>query len=103
MTPNSKLYVILDKFLPAGLKMAQGIHAFKAFGHAFPELERSWFEASNNIVVLEHSNLHQLKAKLTAAGHELVEFCEPDLADRLTALCVAPTAKKHLASVKLAA
>lgn len=100
---NEKLYVILDKYLPAGLKMAQGIHAANTFADRYRSTYDAWFQESNNIVVLEATNLPKLLAKLIIDGHEVSEFTEPDLDDRLTAICAAPSAKKKLASLKLAA
>jgi len=96
-----KLYVIVDSTLDSGLKMAQAIHAFEAFGDAHPDVKAEW-KPHNNIVVLEHEDLDSLTGVLEALELDLVQFREPDLEDALTALCVEPAGQRHLSTLRLA-
>lgn len=98
-----KLYVVVDEALPSGLKMAQGIHAFRAFVDEHTEIEAHWFENSNNIVCLQAPDLPELRLRLLAKGLAVVSFREPDLDDKLTAICVEPRGRRYLSSLPLAA
>lgn len=98
----SKLYVVVKATLSAGMKAAQAIHAFKAFGTAFPDVESDWFENSNNIVVLEHFDIDGVAHDLESLGLKLSKFHEPDLDGELTAFCVEPRAWRYLSNVRLA-
>lgn len=103
MLADAKLYVILRATLDSGLKMAQAIHAFKAFGLDHPRIEKEWFDASNNIAVLEYEDLDDLAGRLERHGMALARFYEPDRAGELTAICVEPAAKRLVRHVPLAA
>lgn len=102
MTSASKLYVIVKNTLSAGLKAAQACHALKAFGIAYPDIDREWYEASNNIVVLEHDDLPTLADRLTNHGFALARFHEPDQNGALTAFCVEPEARRKVSALSLA-
>lgn len=102
MTPTSKLYVVVRTTLSAGLKAAQACHAARAFASFYPDLEKSWFEVSNNLVVLEHDNLDDLADRLERHGLALSRFHEPDLDGQLTSFCVEPEARRHVARMSLA-
>lgn len=97
-----KLYVVVDAALRAGLKMAQGIHAFQAFADAHPDIHHDWFVTSNNIVVLETDELEMWAKKMGELGLSHATFTEPDLDDQLTALCAEPAARRHLRRLQLA-
>lgn len=97
-----KLFIIVKSTLSAGLKAAQAVHAAVAFTQAFPEKTAQW-QPDNNVVVLEHESMPALADMLEALGLSLVRFHEPDLDDALTAICVEPAAKRHVAKLKLVA
>ena len=97
-----RLYVIVQKALSTGLKIAQACHALRQFTEAYPEIDRTWFEHSNNIVILEHDDLLGKSQLLKELGFAVAEFREPDLNDELTAICVEPSAGKRLSNLKLA-
>jgi len=98
-----KLFIVLEKALDAGLKMAQTAHAVVQFGYEYPEIKHHWYTESNNIVVLHEDDLPSLADELEKMGYSLSRFTEPDLDDQLTAICVEPAAKKALCKLELAA
>ena len=102
MTPTSKLYIIVLSSLSAGMKAAQACHALRAFGANYPNIDRDWYETSNNIVVLEHPDLADLAGNLERHGLPLARFTEPDLNGALTSFCVGPEARKAVSRVPLA-
>ena len=63
-----------------------------------PDIDREWYEKSNNIVVLNAPNKEEL-AKiaygLSKQGFAVCVFKEPDLNDELTAIAVEPRAGKE--------
>lgn len=94
-----KLYIITRSDLPPGLRSAQLIHAFREFQELHPEIERSWYRNSNNIVTLEVSDEAALRALCSLALEQDIEFAsflEEDLNDQMTAIAMAPCAKRHL-------
>ena len=97
-----KLYIIVKKTLSAGLKAAQACHAMHAFTQAYPDITKEW-EEHNNIVILQHDDPGDLGEVLEAMELALVRFYEPDLGGQLTAICVEPSARKHLTKLPLAA
>ncbi len=97
-----RLFVILNTALDTGLKMAQAIHAFRAFVGDYPHLEEYWHREHNNIVVLQDDDLPSLAGRLEEAGFRLSRFHEPDRDNELTGLCVEPAAWKQVSSLPLA-
>jgi len=97
-----KLYIILNKALDAGLKMAQACHALRTFIDEYPEQDQDWHANSNNIVVLHHEDLPGEAERLERLGLGLSRFHEPDLDDELTAICVEPNDGRHLSNLQLA-
>jgi hypothetical protein len=97
-----KLYIVVLKSLSTGLKCAQACHALHAFTRAYPDATEQW-EADNNIVVLEHEDITSTADMLEALGIDVARFNEPDLDGAMTAICAAPTAKRHLRELRLAA
>lgn len=97
-----RLYIVLEKALDAGLKMAQAVHAGFLFQEEHPELHTHWYTESNNIVVLEREDLPSLAAHLEGEGLRLSRFTEPDLDGQLTAICAEPSSWKHLSNIPLA-
>jgi len=99
---GTKLYVILERALDAGLKMAQAIHTFKVFAVEHPDLEQWWYTESNNIVVLQDDDVLSLANRLEEMGFRVSRFREPDLDDQMTGICVEPRAWRHLSTLQLA-
>jgi len=97
-----KLYVIVHAALSLGLKCAQACHALRQFIEVAPGIDRDWFASSNNIVVLQNDDIPSLSERLKQAGFVVAEFYEPDLDDRMTAICVEPGAGRLLSSLPLA-
>lgn len=54
-------------------------------------------------MVLESRDLVAEADRLSEEGYRLSRFYEPDLNDRLTAICVEPAARRSLAKLRLAA
>lgn len=100
-----KLFIVTRSDLPPGARCAQSCHGLRAFVAAHPEVDRMWFESSNNLVVLEATDelaLEQLVARATAAGVPMATYREPDLADALTAVALGPPGRKLVSSLPLA-
>lgn len=100
---TDKLYIIVDERLRSGAKMAQACHAMRAFADQHPEIEKAWFDNSNNIVILQVKDLNELADFLDSAGYAIARFHEPDFNDQLTAIAVEPDARRHLSHIRLAA
>ena len=96
-----KLYIVVRNTLSAGLMAAQAVHAFRAFTLAYPAETAAW-DASNNIVILQHEDIPTLADLLEACGLAVARFHEPDMDDQLTAFCVEPAAKRRVAGLRLA-
>jgi len=101
-----KLYVIVRRDLPSqGAVVAQACHGMRAFAAAHPEVEKDWYDKSNNLVVLAadgESALADIATAARAKGLRLAEFREPDYGDTLTALALEPAAKPLLRRLPLA-
>ena len=97
-----KLYVVIRATLGSGLKIAQGIHAFRQFVGDHPHLERRWFEESNNIVCVEAPDLDAVADRLATLGLAVSRFHEPDRGGELTAICAEPDAGRWLSHLRLA-
>lgn len=97
-----KLFIVVDKALSPGLKIAQALHAFRAFIAAHADIERQWFLDSNNIVVLEHADVPGIEHDVASLGYATAIFREPDLHDQITAIAVEPRAGRLLRDLPLA-
>lgn len=100
-----KMYVIVRSDLPAGALCAQACHGLRAFIAAHPEVDRRWYEESNNLVILEipdEAALEQLASRCEDAGTPYARFHEPDFGDTLTAVAIAPTGWRLVSSLPLA-
>ena len=98
-----KLYIILEKELNSGLKMAQACHAMAKFGEQYPIVYETWYTESNNIVILQEEDIGTLAVELEELGFKVSRFFEPDCNDMLTAIAVEPAAWKLLSTLPLAA
>jgi len=105
METHQKLYIVVRADLSQGLKLAQACHALRAFGARHPEIDREWFERSNNIAVLvvpDEQKLRELLELTESRGLAVAPFLEPDLGDQMTALALEPSAKRFLRRLPLA-
>ena len=55
-----KLYIVVRSDISPGLQAAQACHALRQFAHRHPDLDREWFQGSNNIVILQAPSLDRL-------------------------------------------
>lgn len=94
-----KLYCVVRRDLPKGLRAAQAAHALIEFTLRVPE------RVVDNLVILESCDeeaLAQLVDRGRDLGFELQPFFEPDVDDELTACAFAPEAWQILSSLPLA-
>lgn len=102
-----RLYIVVRADLPAGLQVAQAIHAAFQFSQQHPDLVRPWHQDSQYLVVLaapsEHA-LRALSAKAMQRGLPHSTWTEPDLGDEATAIAFAPgeAARRLCSSLPLA-
>lgn len=98
-----KLFVIVRADLPAGLQVAQACHALRQFVAEHPEVDKAWFEGSNNLVVLQVPSEGDLTT-LASRAHEVPTsvFREPDMGDQVTAIALGPTGSALVAQLPLA-
>ena len=85
--------------------IAQSCHALRLFCEEYPDINREWYEKSNNIVVLQAGSKEELAKiayDLTNHGVKVSLFKEPDLGDELTAIAVEPAGAKYLSCLPLA-
>lgn len=102
---NEKLYIITRADLPAGAMLAQSVHAMRLFVATHPEVDREWYELSNNLVCLcvpDEPALERLRDSLQSRGIPVAAFQEPDFKDALTALAAAPDAWRWVSDLPLA-
>lgn len=88
-----KLFLVTRRDLAPGARASQLCHALRAFVEAHPEVDRSWFEESNTLVLLEVEDedaLMRLAWAATMAGVPWSLFREPDLSDSVTAVALGP-------------
>ena len=100
-----KLFVVVRADLQPGLQLAQSGHAIVAFQSLYPRIFDEWRTRSNNLVCLAahtKEELAKLADDLACKGVDVACFCEPDLGDELTSICVAPAGQRHLSSLPLA-
>lgn len=100
-----KLYLITRRDLAPGARASQLCHALRAFVEAHPDVDRSWFEESNTLVLLEVNDedaLMRLAWSATMAGVPWSLFREPDLADMVTAVALGPAGQTLVRRLQLA-
>jgi len=88
-----RLYIVTRADLAPGARCAQACHTLRAFVDAHAEIDRAWFGASNNLVVLEAPNeaaLVALAARASALGVATATFREPDYGDAVTGVALGP-------------
>jgi hypothetical protein len=92
---EDKLYLLIRQDLSVGYQLAQSSHAVADFCFAHPDLAARWHALSNSLIVLsvpDERTLHEVAGRARARGIAVTSFREPDLADELTAVAVAPGA-----------
>lgn len=92
-----RLYVVVRKDLPAGLQLAQAVHA----GRAFPDPVSN----DENVVVLhakDEAELHRLACYADMRGYRYALFCEPDIGNEITAVSFDHKSRRMLADLPLA-
>ena len=97
-----KLYIIVREDLNPGAVAPQAIHACNKFGVEHNAEFRSWYDLSNNIVVLSvpsEEELFSLAKKLSAAGISISVFREPDMEDTVTAVAAGRGARKFVSNL----
>lgn len=80
--------------LDPGAVVAQACHGLRSFADGYPELDRQWYEGSNNLVVVQVPDepaLQELRRRAQERGEPVTAFYEPDLGDTLTALALMGT------------
>ena len=100
-----KLYIITRSDLPAGARAAQACHAMRQWSADQPEEDRTWFEDSNTLVLLEAPDEPALEALLGRARDKDVPhavFREPDLQDALTAVAIGWKGRRLVSRLPLA-
>lgn len=100
-----KLYVVVRADLPAGAQLAQACHGMRAFVAAHPDVDRAWYEGSNNLVCLQvpgEAELLALARRAEERGVPVAVFREPDFADEVTAVAIAPAGARLVSSLPLA-
>jgi peptidyl-tRNA hydrolase len=98
-----RLYIVVRSDLKPGLLCAQACHALRAFVAEHPEVEQQWFEGSNNLVVLQvPDEAALLRLVERSAGVPFSVNREPDLDNQVTAVALAPSAKRLLRTLPLA-
>jgi peptidyl-tRNA hydrolase len=105
MTPDSKLYIITRADLIPGARAAQSCHAMRAFIEEHPGIDKEWYAQSNNIVLLEVADEHELyKLALRARseGIPYAVFREPDFDNTITGIALAPEGSRLVSNKRLA-
>lgn len=99
--------MVVRSDLTFGQQASQLFHAGIEFGFEYPELYKEWHDKSNYVCLLQiesERELFNLSIKAEELNIPYVKFCEPDLNNSLTAICLGPglKTKKLLSHLKLA-
>lgn len=98
-----KLYIVVRADLPPGMQIAQACHALRQFTSVHSEIDRAWYEGSNNLVVLQVPGEDELFDLLARAGEiPITSFREPDLDDDVTAIAIGPQGSGLVSQLPLA-
>ena len=88
--------------LKPGAQAVQSAHALTEFAMKHNNIFRNWFEISNHIALLSVNNEQELLGLLNKSKELNIlcsEFKEPDMKNKLTAICLEPSDKsKELCS-----
>ncbi len=90
---SEKFYILVRRDLSPGSQIAQSVHAKDLFSHAFPEIEKNWFNNSNTIVILGVENedeLFRMAGKIEKGRLKSCMFFESDI-NEYTAIAVEPS------------
>jgi len=100
-----KLFLVTRRDLAPGARASQLCHALRAFVESHPEVDRSWYEESNTLVLLEVDDedaLMRLAWRATMTGVPWSMFREPDMNDAATALALGPSGQPLVRRLPLA-
>lgn len=92
--PTDKMYVVVRSDLNFGSQLAQALHGRDEFIADHPEVNHTWRQKSNTIVVLhakDEGHLLTLHGKACQLGIPCSVFREPDLDDQTTCLVLGPS------------
>jgi peptidyl-tRNA hydrolase len=105
VSPKAKLFLVGREDLPAGLLAAQFVHAQRQFQDEHADLERAWYTTSNTLALLsvqDERALIGLADLVRQSGVAMSVWREPDLADAVTAIAIAPDGRKYVRRLPLA-
>ena len=90
------MYVITRQDLEPGYQAVQSMHALRQFTAEHPEIDKMWFEQSNDLGLLsvaDEQELNMLIEQATAHDIHFSIFREPDVENQITAIALAPGQK----------
>ncbi len=100
-----KLFLVTRRDLSPGQQAVQAAHAMREFQHKHPDLERTWYEASNTLALLvvdDEPALERLLERARWKGLAVSGFREPDRQNELTAIAIEPRGKSLCQRLALA-
>ncbi len=99
-----KLFLVVRRDLSPGARAAQLCHALREFADKYPEDDKTWYETSNTLVLLETDETHLLDLAESAKykGVPVAVFKEPDLGDITTAIALGWAGKSLVRGLSLA-
>ena len=93
------MYIVTRADLTPGQQLAQSAHAAFEFSVKYPDIVKTWNDASNNLVCLSTPSEIDLLALSECLLHvgitQMIRVVEPDLDDELTAIAIAPHPEVH--------
>ena len=104
---NVKLVTVTRQDIPAGQVLAQTTHSVAEFAYEHFEIFKQWKQESNSVVNLaikDEASLIQLYEKYKQITPHIVAFCEPDIQNQMTSICLygTPEIRKKLSNLPLA-
>ena len=100
-----RLYVVVRGDLVPGAQAVQAMHAARQFAADHRDREATWFAESNHIAFLSvpgERELLELQREARLRGLLSSRFEEPDLGGRVTAVSLAPEARRLCSRLGLA-
>ena len=85
---NPRLYVLIDAQYPAHYRAVQGTHAAVEHALKYPDLWKN-----QTIVMLKTCDLPSWKQRLVHTERTFVEFREPDVGNKITAIALVDDGK----------